>query len=176
MNKKRDLLRKYDCSVETYDQRYKSIQKEKFDFLKSYLGNYSRLLEVGCGTGYFLKDLSCVSDEVFGVDFSKNMIKVAKERFEKSNLVISDADYLPFNDNSFECVISFTLLQNLPNPSKTISEMVRVSKINGKILGTVLKKIYEGNDVKKWLISSGLKNIRIEKIPNSEDIMFIGEV
>ena len=76
-----------------------------------------------------------------GVDFSEKMLNVANERAEvkgypqhfkavKANL----EDLRMFNDNTFDIVFHFGVIEHIDNPEKVIKELVRVCKINGIIL------------------------------------------
>lgn len=174
MEKKRELKNRYDSTVETYDKRYQEIQTRKFQAVSNFIENIPRLLEIGCGTGFFLEEFSEFADEVFAVDFSLKMLKKAKNRSDEAFLVCADADKLPFKDQSFETVVSLTLLQNMPHPAFTLEEMSRVVKEEGKVIVTVLKKKFSIDEIKNWMISANLKPLRVEKIPNSEDFLSIG--
>jgi ubiquinone/menaquinone biosynthesis C-methylase UbiE len=54
--------------------------------------------------------------------------------------VQGDAENLPFRDNSFATVLSFTTLQNLESAEKMLAEIARVLKPNGLAVITVLSK------------------------------------
>ncbi len=103
-------------------------------------------LDVCCGTGDLTfrvaGNLSSLGS-VTGLDFSVNMLELAKQRLAHNNshastqkieFIEGDAEKLPFPDNSFDgAVISFGL-RNLTNLEKGISEMRRVIKPGGKVV------------------------------------------
>lgn len=175
MEKKRKLKKRYDSTVEFYDERYEEIQSRKFRAVRDQFNDTSRLLEVSCGTGFLLEKFSKFVDEFFAVDFSFNMLKKAKERSGKAFLVCADADKLPFRNQSFDTVVSLTLLQNMPDPAFTLSEMSRVVRESGKVIATVLEKKCSLEEIKNWMVSVNLKPLKLEKIPNSEDFLAIGK-
>lgn len=171
---KRELIRKYNSTADIYDSRYYEIQKRKIEHVRKYLDGFDKILDVGCGTGIF----SEFGDEgrfVVGLDFSEEMLKRAKSRAGEKFLVVGDADMLPFETSAFDAVISLTLLQNMPSPERTIFEMVRVLKDEGRIILTVLEKKYSVGEVEGWLISEGVKLIDSGEIPGSEDVFCVGE-
>ena len=90
-----------------------------------------KILDVGCGKGFLLHDLKSQNPkiEVTGIDVSAYAIENAMDTV-KSNCHIGCASELPFNDNSFDLVISINTLHNL-GISKlwtALSELGRVSK------------------------------------------------
>lgn len=175
MEKKRRLKDKYNSNVESYEKRYREIQSRKFNAIQKYIDNSSNLLEVGCGTGFFLEDFSNFSDQVFAADLSFEMLKKAKKRFSDAFFVLADADNLPFDDRVFDTVVSLTLLQNMPDPRHTVEEMARVLKEGGDLIATILDKEFSQNEISGWLESTGLKTKKIENIANSEDLLLVAE-
>jgi len=141
--KKRNVMNHYDTVARIYDLQYNQEQKLKIEFsLKNLnLKSESLILDVGCGTGLLF---DYVSEKVIvGVDISKGILKMAKEKISSSEnvfLVQADTDYLPFQDGIFDAVFAVTLLQNVPSPIKTLKEINRVAKKDGYIVVTGLKK------------------------------------
>lgn len=91
----------------------------------------SKVLDIGCGKGYLLYDLTKAVEglEVYGIDISDYAIAHSKEEI-RNRLVVGCATSLPWEDNLFDLVVSTTTLHNLEcfNLEKAIKEMVRVSK------------------------------------------------
>jgi ubiquinone/menaquinone biosynthesis C-methylase UbiE len=172
--KKRIMLKYNELSyVKTYDRRYNSIQREKYDTILPYLENHPIwILDVGIGTGLFL-DKVIMQWNLIGTDLSLRMLHMAKKRAKnRSNveLVLADADYLPFKEHIFQVVTTFTLLQNMPNPLETVKELIRVS--DDLVAITVLKKKINALSLKKILKKSGFKKFKIIE-RKSEDIFAV---
>ena len=89
-------------------------------------GNGQRLLDVGCGTGHYLRDLEARGFRVAGVDGSEEMLKVARRINPGVDLRIADVEGLPFEDASFDWVLSIEVLRYLPDFRRTAKEMARV--------------------------------------------------
>lgn len=66
----------------------------------------SLLLDVGSGTGALLQYLTIKPENYVGVDISKKMCQIAKNKFPSFSFVLADGAYLPFRKNSFENVVS----------------------------------------------------------------------
>jgi len=92
-----------------------------------------RILDVGCGKGFLLYDFTKVVPgvEVVGIDISEYAIQNSKEEI-RDRLQVGDATNLPFDDNSFDLVISITTLHNLHcnDLDVALREIERVGKKN----------------------------------------------
>lgn len=111
----------------------------------------SNVLDLCCGTGDLAKLLKRYNpnSSVTGMDFSVKMIEIAKNRIEGVRFLQGDATNLPYADNTFDAVTMGFGLRNIQNAEKTIEEVYRVLKPNGKFLHldfgekNVLSSIYD---------------------------------
>lgn len=131
--KQRDIKQRYDLTADVYDKRYKDIQFEKFKLMLQDIQLRGKILDHGCGTGLLAEFLQA---KPFGIDISFKMLKKAKQRGEL--IVQGDLEHLPFKDNVFDNVLSFTALQNTKHPDKALDELKRITK--DKIILTHLDK------------------------------------
>ncbi len=115
---------------------YKYIENRWLKVVKKICKHYnlkknSKILDVGCGKGFFLKDLLNYekSYKVYGVDISKYAIKNAHPDVKK-NIYYSNCKNLKWRTNYFDLVISFNTLHNLYNYElySAIKEIERVGK------------------------------------------------
>ena len=98
-----------------------------------------KVLDVGYGTGTDLELYSQVECDVYGVDVSPAMLRVARRRLgDHADLRLCSAAQLPFKDEFFDLVLSTYTLHEIPyeDRSSVILEMMRVVKSNGRILLT----------------------------------------
>lgn len=95
-----------------YDGRWQKVAQAYVDHYGLKSGD--RVLDVGCGKGFLLFDLTQIVPgiEVVGIDISQYAVQNAKEEV-KSNLIVTSAASLPFEDNSFDFVFSINTLHNL---------------------------------------------------------------
>ena len=109
------------------------------------------LLEVGCGLGTDLLEFAKGGAIVTGVDLTPQSIELVKKRFALADIPVdarvSDAEHLPFGDNSFDVVYSFGVLHHTPNTQQAIDEVYRVLKPGGKIV----IMLYHKNSLHVWL-------------------------
>ena len=140
---KRSVMRRYNLTAEMYDARYCEEQEAKY---KAALDGLSLeagvVLDVGCGSGLFFSHVANEAKLVVGVDVSRRLLQLAKERaktYPDVYLIQADADKLPFKQDIFTHVFAFTVLQNMPNPPKTLEEFKLVAQNDARIVVTGLK-------------------------------------
>src|SRR3989344_1333289 len=91
---------------------------------------YGKLLDVACGNGNFVAHAEKFFD-CYGVDISKEAIKKAKERTEKSIFKIATAEKLNFKKEYFDVVTCLGSMEHFVNIDKSLKEMKRVLKDDG---------------------------------------------
>jgi len=148
--RKRETLEHYDRLALIYDSLYGEEQSIKIGLALRNLKvkNGDLLLDIGCGTGILMEFVMPIIKHYVGLDLAKKTLKVAAERSKrlrvksKVSLIRADADYLPFRSGSFSIIFALTLLQNIPEPSRTLVEILRVAKEKSQIVITGLKKSF----------------------------------
>lgn len=131
----KDIAASYDASAHSYDARYRSIQRDKYRFALSLTGPIcGRVLDVGCGTGLLAEYLG---PDIEGIDISSGMLRLAARRM---NVREADATDIPFPNDHFDWIFSFTVLQNISDYHAALSEVGRVLHPRGRCLLTYLNK------------------------------------
>ena len=93
-----------------------------------------KILDVGCGNGNLFTLLPENKYELYGVDFSQNMIIEAKSKCKNATFSVADAEMLPFDDDSFDIVVCNASFHHYIHPDRVLEEMHRVLKDGGKLL------------------------------------------
>lgn len=105
-----------------------------------------KILEVGCGRGFYLRVLKSVWPvlAITGVDLNPKYLKKAEEFMGelRVDLRVANATKLPFKDKTFDRIIATEILEHIPDDEKAISEMFRVLKTGGTIMVTVPSNNY----------------------------------
>ncbi|MGA2612233.1 MAG: class I SAM-dependent methyltransferase [Spirochaetia bacterium] len=94
-------------------------------------------LDVGCGTGALLSMVAEQRKDVqlFGIDLSEEMTKVARARLgKKADLRVSDSERLPFGDEKFDLITCTFSFHHYLNPKVVLIEMERVLSPQGKLI------------------------------------------
>lgn len=96
----------------------------------------SNVIDLCCGTG----DLSAIIKkfnpdcQITGIDFSENMLKIAKSKHKNIQFWQGDVTNLPYEDNFFDIAVMGFGLRNILNAEKSVEEVYRVLKPNGQFL------------------------------------------
>ena len=162
---KRAVKKRYDLTARIYDVRYKEEQEAKYQAALADAKPKGLVLDVGCGTGLFFNHVSSKAKNVIGIDISKNLLHLAAERakiLDNVNLVQADADHLPFKNDVFNAIFAFTLLQNLPKPSETLTELHRTARRGAAVTVTGLKKAFSLEALKELLCRAGLRFVSVK--------------
>lgn len=130
-----DGERKYGYGGYRYDGRWNKVAKKIAEHYNLQPGQ--KVLDVGCGMAHLLYELTQVVSGliVTGTDISEYALEHAKEEV-RQNLVKASAESLPFEENSFDLVISLNALHNLKifDLEKAVKEIERVSSKNSYIV------------------------------------------
>ena len=152
---------RYDVTASSYDDQYAEEQQRKYQkALENVDVAGKSVLDVGCGSGLFFKEVAAQADTVVGIDVSRKLLQKAKSQakpFQNAFVLQADADHLPFKKGFFDSVFAFTVLQNMPKPSETLRELKRVAKRDGRIVVTGLKKAFPLEKFMDLLDGGGLK-------------------
>ena len=104
--------------------------------------NGDRILDAGCGDGYYLHLLSNLGLKLnlTGADFDPNALASAKRNLEGKKIKLFQADLmdkLPFKSDSFDKIVMSEVAEHLPNDVKGLKEVYRVLRPNGILCLTV---------------------------------------
>lgn len=117
-----------------------------------YVSKDSKILDVGCGYGRVLNELSVAGfTDLMGVDSAENMIKRGLREYPNLNLVANLDGKLPFEGNTFDAVILFGILTCVPDnesQNSLLNDIKRVLKPGGIIY---INDFLLNTGFKRWL-------------------------
>ena len=103
----------------------------------------SVVLEVGSGPGHVAGALARAGATVTGIDFSGEMVEVARQQFPRVRFQEANAEQLPFDDSSFDAVVSNFVVHHLARPDVVFKEGCRVLKSGGRFAFVVWGAVEE---------------------------------
>jgi len=114
----------------------------------------SKILDAGCGTGNLLKILEDKNKglKLYGVDISKEMLKIAKKKLKKAKIKLEAAEKLTFKKKYFDYVFSVDAFHHYYNYDLVMRNFYRVLKRDGCLIvvdfsfGIFFNKIEPGNN------------------------------
>ena len=96
----------------------------------------ARVLDVGCGTGRWVRRYRGLGLRATGVDAEYGMLRRARVQGTESPLLVGDACSLPFGDASFDVLSDITVVQHIPAQlqGQALGEMLRVIRPGGRLI------------------------------------------
>ena len=177
------------CGAE-YDREHELGTREFFDQVEAYRYNEyapwmprlmefekfrdARLLEVGCGMGTDLLQFARGGARCTGIDLTPRSVEITRHRFwlygAEGDFMISDAEHLPFRNESFDVVYSNGVLHHTPDTAGAVREVHRVLKSGGvaKIM------LYHRDSLNYWVeivLRRGLLGFEFLRGRSAEEIM-----
>lgn len=125
--------------------RYGSLEQEWTKHLINDLQPQGKsVLEIGVGLGTDHMQFARLGAILTGIDITPECIALTKKRFTlegyTSDLRVTDAEHLPFADNTFDMVYSFGVIHHIPNMNRIVEEIRRVLKPGGTAIVSIYNK------------------------------------
>lgn len=94
------------------------------------------ILDLGCGTGFFTKQLQELYPQaiIIGIDIAFGMVKIASSNHQE--YCCADAEQLPFESQQFDLIFSNCCMPSISNPTNLFAEIQRVLTTDGLLLFT----------------------------------------
>jgi len=127
--------------AKTYDQRWQRYLQLTLSRAVGALRmtGPARVLDVGCGTGEFeqLAHQRFPEARLVGIDVTPDMLAVARGKFQDATWVtflLAQAEDLPVASESFDAVVSCSMLHHVEEPERLLRECVRVLRPGGQLV------------------------------------------
>lgn len=163
-------------SIYDKTRQYNSIVVSKIMEYIPQLSN-SRILDFGCGTGNYLEVISQLTNaQCYGIDASKEMIAIAKQKEIRATFYIGNHRRLLFPDNYFDFIYILDVLQHIPKNDLDIlfSELYRILKPNAPLLFlTVSHQQLKDRTWNTYFPTAA--NIQTKRFPDIGEICDLGE-
>ena len=138
-----------------YDGRWLPIAEDLVRHFGLSAGN--RVLDVGCGKDFLVKDLMkvCPGLEAFGIDISEYAVMNCEPEVA-GRLQVGNAMHLPFPDNSFAAVISINTIHNLERAGciQALREMQRLAPGKGYVQVDAYRNPEERQIFEDWMLTA----------------------
>ena len=123
----------------------KKIIKERFREF-----NGEKILDLGCGYGYYTEYFQSIGGIATGIDGSKAMIDIAKKNYPKCDFMVLDiTKTLPFEDNSFDIIFCNQVLMDIENAESVFYECFRILKPGGILYYSITHPSFFNGEWKK---------------------------
>jgi SAM-dependent methyltransferase len=166
----------YDVIAPTYDRRYDPAWCKFGEGIVATVTRRAkeaaagRVLEVGCGTGYWLAALQPFSCRAYGLDLSIGMLREAQQRLARSSLIRGSAVSLPFQPQTFAFIFCVNALHHFEDPCGFVAE-ARMCLKEGGALTVIGMNPHTGCD--RWYLYNyfrGTYEADLRRYPSAEAI------
>lgn len=136
----------HDAAARSYDEKWSiSFDERSMSYVRDRAERmlpkprYERVLEIGCGTGFFILNLWQVGyvGEAHVTDISTAMLQACVENARRLGCEVlprpADAEGLPYGDGSFDLVLGHAFLHHIPEPPAALEEIHRVLAPGGAV-------------------------------------------
>lgn len=138
----RDKTRLYDQRFDRHILSDRPIVRELMAnaYAQRFREEAGRMLDVGCGTGFYYPLLSRHAKRLVGIDVSDEMLQIAKATIEACGLENCEVHHgsaadIEFPDGHFDAVHSWDVLHHVESPHRVLEEIMRVLKPGGLYVG-----------------------------------------
>ena len=150
----------YDLWSETYDSTANPVvamdSRHTIKLLAPQSGEL--ILDAGCGTGRNLKPLLAAKARVVGIDFSHQMLQVARRRAENAPLALADLQAgLPFGGRCFDAVLCALIGEHLSELLVVFREFYRVLKPGGRLVFSVYHPVMSAAGIEANFERNGIE-------------------
>jgi len=159
------------------------LHKISLGLIKEYLTDNKKVLDIGCATGNFLFKMQKINKniELYGIDYNRKMITIAKNKFKNIHFYNLKAEEMSFHYNFFDIITLIETFHHLSNQNLVLEKIHKILKSDGilliaepdieniiiKIFVNILKKFTiekESNFLTKVQIIKLAKSFRLENI------------
>ncbi|HZU95818.1 MAG TPA: class I SAM-dependent methyltransferase [Planctomycetota bacterium] len=105
----------------------------------------SRVLDVGCGAGPFLRHVALAGGEPWGMDLAENALAKARVLVPEARLVQANGEELPFAKGRFDKIACLGNLEHFLDPLRGARELARVLAPGGRCLVLLPNSYYSGD-------------------------------
>jgi ubiquinone/menaquinone biosynthesis C-methylase UbiE len=135
------IAAEFDSLMNPYDVRRRV--ELVFDELLTEPLHGKRLLDAGCGSGWFSRAAVERGAVVTSLDLGVPLLLETRKK-AAVKAVVGDALRMPFPDASFDVVVSSEMIEHTPDPAQAVAEMARVLRSGGTLVVTCPNKAWQG--------------------------------
>lgn len=138
----KQLAHEFDSKMNMYDT-LKRVEVVYNELLcpDNYKLKGKKLLDAGCGTGWFSKPAVERGADVTSMDLGESLLAEVKKKCT-TQCVVGSIMEMPFEDNTFDFIVSSEVIEHIPDASLAIHELHRVLKPGGTLVLTTPNKVW----------------------------------
>jgi len=187
VNETESVVGFYDKTAKKFSETvFDYLHKEQFDEFLEFMPKNAKILDIGCGPAHPTKYLKENGFSVEGIDLSKELIKIAKQKVPEVTFKLMDLRKLDYSAENFDGLFACYSLIHIPEKEvlQTLIEFNRVLKLNGFLFLAIQEgkgegfvessmhekekvfiKYFSEEEIKNFLEEAGFEVVKISKTP-----------
>ncbi len=164
MERTKEIEKTYDLLSTTYKELRKNKETGGW-FYNEYLEmpttlkllgsvKNKKILDLGCGPGFYAKILTKKGAKVKGIDISLELLKIAQKENPNLEFKKGTAEKLPYKNSEFDIVLATLIMDHLKDWNNTLSEIKRVLKKNGIFIFSIKNPVTMCLVKEKWFFKT----------------------
>lgn len=125
-----EIRNNYNLISEDFSRTRNKFWRE-MNFISDYSKDGDKILDLGCGNGRLSEIFQGKNIDYWGIDFSNELIEIAKKRYPQLRFQAADALNLPFPDDFFDKVFSIAVLHHIPSRELRIQFLKEIKRVLG---------------------------------------------
>ena len=125
-----NYIRERQIRIQSYRRQY----EKRLKLIEKLHPQKGKLLEIGCAGGFFLKTAKDQGWDPYGIDIDSNFVKFANDDMNLANVHCNTLENIRFENNFFDAVILWDLIEHLPHPMQSIKTLHSLLKKNGVLV------------------------------------------
>jgi len=138
-----------DCMIRDQDRFYRMVARHVLEYLDPERFGRARCLDVGCGGGYFLREIARLRSDDFralhGIEVSDVALREARKQAPSAGLILAQGERLPYPDTTFDVVVCLGNLEHFIDPHAGARELARVCRPDGRVWILLPNSFYSGD-------------------------------
>ncbi|NIP99069.1 MAG: methyltransferase domain-containing protein, partial [Nitrospinaceae bacterium] len=115
---------------ESYRRQYRT----RLERLEKYCPHKGKLLDIGCGAGFFLDAARDRGWTPYGIDIVPDFVRFARDELRLSHVHCLPLEQTEFADDFFDAVVLWDLIEHLPHPGACLREIHRILRPGGLVV------------------------------------------
>lgn len=115
-----------NSQIDWNKNKYENVIEKNLDYLNRLVPAKGKMLDVGCGFGFFINRAQQSGWDTFGLDVSDFALNYAEKELKLPNLKKGELNQAGYEKNFFNAVTMWNVLEHVPNPSEVLKDIYQI--------------------------------------------------
>lgn len=114
----------------SYNKQY----RRRLRLIEKYSGGKGKLLDVGCGAGFFLKTARDRGWDPYGMDVTPKFVQFARDELQLKNVNLGSLEESEYDNHFFDVIVLWDLIEHLPYPAGFLKKLNQITRPDGLLV------------------------------------------